>query len=375
MKSRKQNVSWIKSYQKSGQTSYGISFMFRGWNIRKRGFISADEALLEGTRIRTLIIQGKYNPDQLAEKVSRLTLVNYYNSVFIPAKSNTLKATTLRTYKQCFTNWIQPVVGSVLVQQIAGKHFHRILDTMDTEGKSPSTKKNVMSVLGAIINHAVSSGYRDTSVKAPVVSAPVANKRILSPLEVAKLIRSAQQLQGDDFARMIKFLYLSGTRIGEAVALRVQDIDFDKGTITIAQRYYEAVSEGNWGLPKNGKVQTIPIHPELVDCLLKQVEVSKNKNSDLLFSDETGCVISPRKVREQMKRVANNVVANPEEITPHALRRSIASTLVDNNIPLDAVADYMRHGTEVLQNHYNQPNRKQFRNKFSNLKLVVNEID
>ena len=76
-----------------------------------------------------------------------------------------------------------------------------------------------------------------------------------------------------------------------------------------------------------------------------------------------------------MKRVANNVVANPEEITPHALRRSIASTLVDNNIPLDAVADYMRHGTEVLQNHYNQPNRKQFRNKFSNLKLVVNDID
>ena len=35
-----------------------------------------------------------------------------------------------------------------------------------------------------------------------------------------------------------------------------------------ARRYYENVAEaGRWDLPKNGKVQTIPIHPELLQVL------------------------------------------------------------------------------------------------------------
>ena len=132
MKSKTTNVRWIKTYQRSGSKFFAISFMFRGFNIRRRGYLSADEALLEGTRIRTLIIQGKYNPDMQAEKVSKMSLDTYFETIFLPAKSNTLKTSSLRTYKQCFKNWIQPVVGKVNIQQIAIKHAQRIIDNMDT---------------------------------------------------------------------------------------------------------------------------------------------------------------------------------------------------------------------------------------------------
>ena len=69
MKREKTNVRWIKTYEKRGQTAYAISFMFRGWSVRKRGFISADEALLEGQMIRKAIIKGTYDPDQFSDKV------------------------------------------------------------------------------------------------------------------------------------------------------------------------------------------------------------------------------------------------------------------------------------------------------------------
>ena len=375
MKSKQTNVRWIKTYQRSGSKFFAISFMFRGFNIRRRGYLSADEALLEGTRIRTLIIQGKYNPDMQAEKVSKMSLDTYFETIFLPAKSNTLKTSSLRTYKQCFKNWIQPVVGKVNIQQIASKHAQRIIDNMDTNEKSTDTKKTVMNVFKNMVNHSVSAGYREAGINIPTISGKAKTKRVLSPLEVAKLINSAQELYDEEFSRLIKTLYLTGLRIGEAVALRRGDINLERGSITIARRYYENVTEGNWDTPKNGKIQTIPIHPELLQVLHEQLAEGHNKSSQLLFSNEAGKVLKPSSIRGKLYKVAAKALGNADQVSPHALRRSIASTLVDNNIPLDSVADYMRHGTKVLENHYNQPNRKQFRENFKSLQLVANDED
>jgi len=284
-----------------------------------------------------------------------------------------LKSSSLRTYQQCFTNWIQPIVGKISIQQVASKHAQRILDHMDASEKSTDTKKTVMNVFKNMINHSVSAGYRETGINFPTVSGKAPAKRILSPLEVSKLIKVAEELYDAEFSRLIKTLYLTGLRIGEAVALRRGDINLERGSITIARRYYECVSEGNWDVPKNGKIQTIPIHPELLQVLIQQLDEGNNKTTQLLFSNKSGNVLMPSSIRGKLYKVATKALGNADQVSPHALRRSIASTLVDHNIPLDSVADYMRHGTQVLQNHYNEPNRKQFRENFKSLQLVVND--
>ena len=348
--------------------------MFRGWNIRKRGYMTADEAMLEGTRIRTEIIQGNYNPDKSQEKLARVSLSEYFNSIYYSAKKNSVKASSLRTYKQCFNNWIAPVCGKTQLVLIGSKHAQRVLDRMNGAETRPATQKTVMQVFRAMINHAVSAGYRETGITLPKVSGKAGVKRVLSPEEVNTLIRSSKEVVSEEFSRLITTLYLSGLRIGELVALRTSDIDLQAHHITIARRYYENVEEaGRWDVPKNGKIQTIPIHPELVQVLREQmIEASNNKVSELLFTNSNGTVLSPRSVRETMKKVANIAMEDSTGVTPHALRRSIASTLVDSNLPIDSVADYLRHGTQVLQSHYNKPNRKLFRANFSGLRLIVN---
>jgi integrase len=240
--------------------------------------------------------------------------------------------------------------------------------------ESTATQKTVIQTFRAVVNHAVSAGYRDAGITIPKLSAKAPQKRVMSPEEVMALIHSSREVVSEEYSRLITTLYLSGMRIGEAVAIRSTDIDLEAGTITIARRYYENVEEsGQWDVPKNGKVQSIPIHPELLQVLTVQMVNCDNKGvSELLFSNEDGSVLSPRTVRELMKKVANIALDDATGVTPHALRRSIASTLVDSNLPIDSVADYMRHGTQVLQNHYNKPNRKLFRSNFSGLKLIVN---
>jgi integrase len=91
---------------------------------------------------------------------------------------------------------------------------------------------------------------------------------------------------------MALLLARTGMRVGEAVALKWQDIDFEKRLITVRRTF----SRGKLGTPKNGKNREVDMSLQLTDVLKrlhqkKKINALKDgsvKISEWVFSNDSG---------------------------------------------------------------------------------------
>lgn len=136
------------------------------------------------------------------------------------------------------------------------------------------------------------------------------------------------------------FLVLSGLRIGEAIALRMEDVG-DK-YISVTKTFSPTVKE--MGDPKTGSsVREVFIQPELRaaidDYLIYRDETGRRsplffpsrRNGPLLYGAYN------KFLRELSVRVLGRVV------TPHALRHTCASLMLANGVSVDTIARRLGH--------------------------------
>ncbi|MEV7606094.1 tyrosine-type recombinase/integrase [Paenarthrobacter sp. NPDC089322] len=128
----------------------------------------------------------------------------------------------------------------------------------------------------------------------------------------------------------------AGLRIGEAVALRVSDVDFMRGIITPAIQYpgVELKTEQS----KN----PIPIPQNL--CL----ELSVNHaqwGSETLVTNEWGRPISPHRLEHYFREARKSVKGLPEGFRFHDLRHYFASLLIAQGLDVKVVQKSLRHSS------------------------------
>jgi integrase len=118
----------------------------------------------------------------------------------------------------------------------------------------------------------------------------------------------------------------TGLRIGELLALRWQDVDLARGSLTVARSKTEA-----------GTGRQVDIWPELLDELrVYKQQAQYSEPADFVFATSTGKADTRSNVAARLKRCvrrANERLAGedfpaiPEELSPHSMRRSFASLL------------------------------------------------
>ena len=69
---------------------------------------------------------------------------------------------------------------------------------------------------------------------------------------------------------IIRILAYCGTRIGETISIRINDIEFEKGFITLRET-------------KNNKERIVVVHPKLLEMISKYIKYLKLENNDFLF--------------------------------------------------------------------------------------------
>jgi integrase len=88
----------------------------------------------------------------------------------------------------------------------------------------------------------------------------------------------------------------TGLRIGEAVALRWEDINFNGRFIKVERTYYK----GRIGRTKNGKPRTVDMSWQLKDALLNlkqgRVVVDINEQDQWVFTDRKGGLLDVDKM-------------------------------------------------------------------------------
>lgn len=156
----------------------------------------------------------------------------------------------------------------------------------------------------------------------------------------------------------ICLLFVTGLRVGELVTLKHED--FDDLSVKVRRtetRYKDESGKTVYGVkdfPKSAAgVRTVPI-PADYAWLLKKIRLL-NPFGEYVFMGRNGRMTA-NSVRTRLRTVCNKLGIYPK--SPHKIRKTYGSILLDNNIDHRLITDVMGH-TDILctENHYHR-NRK-----------------
>ena len=221
----------------------------------------------------------------------------------------TLKS--IKTDESRFKLYLSPYVGTKEPKDLIPLDVDR-LTRMALKGKSPQTVKLTLSLLRRIVNFGIEKqvcGPMSFKIKMPVVNNIVIED--LNQNQMAKLMKAIEDDPYPEVAAIMSVALFSGMRRGEILSLRWDDIDFDRGFISIKN-------------PKGGQNATIPLSEPVRQVLstLPQGE------SPLVFPGRGG------KKRHDIRRGANRIKKAadlPKDFRPlHGLRHVYASMLTSS---------------------------------------------
>ena len=184
--------------------------------------------------------------------------------------------------------------------------------------------------------------------------------RFLSKEQVTQLLDAACQESGNEAKRdaaILELLYATGLRVGELVSLNLTDIDLQESYIRC------------WG--KGSKERLVHLYPKALKELKEYLSrarlalVKKRNGENALFVNHRGERLTRQWVWNILKTYGAKAGIN-QRITPHTLRHSFATHLLQNGASLRHVQELLGHSsisttqvyTHLTGNHLHQEYEK-----------------
>jgi len=151
------------------------------------------------------------------------------------------------------------------------------------------------------------------------------------------------------------FLYFTGVRIGEMIALNWNDIDFKRKTLTINKTFTNKVENKIFDIidPKTkNSIRTIDLDNDLLDLLKKHYDNERkiyHFNKDMFVFGNVK-YISPTTLTRKLESYVKK--ADIKKITLHGFRHSHASLLIDLGCNSRKVADRLGDTVQMIEHTY-----------------------
>jgi integrase/recombinase XerD len=150
---------------------------------------------------------------------------------------------------------------------------------------------------------------------------------------------------------MLEILYAAGLRVSELVGLRVKDVNLERGFVMV--------------LGKGSKERLVPIGETAADAVRDYLSRSRfgllgNRESEMLFISSQKKGITRQMFWERIKHYALKAGIGIN-ISPHTLRHSFATHLLDNGADLRAVQSMLGHSDISTTQIYTHVSRERLR--------------
>ena len=212
----------------------------------------------------------------------------------------------------------------------------RFIAMLHAKGASPRTLALTLSAWRGyfrwLVRHRGLRANPVLGIRAPRAARPL--PKALSVEAAQRLLDSPENhppLMAQDQA-MFELLYSSGLRVGELVALDLND-DPEKGEVTVTG--------------KGSKTRTVPVGAKARDALRRWLSLRGKvavRDERALFVGARGKRISPSGVWQRLTRWARRR-GLAEHVHPHMLRHSFASHMLQSSQDLRAVQEMLGHAS------------------------------
>lgn len=270
-----------------------------------------------------------------------------------------LSKNTVENYKhdiEKLAHFSEDELAGVPPQRISSKHLKAFIKHINSIGLSAPSQNRILSGIKAFYKFLLLENVIETSPAEQLVTAQTIRKLpdTLSNEEIVQMIEAIDlsKPQGERNKAIIEVLYGSGLRVSELVNLKISDIYFDEGFMRI--------------IGKGDKQRLVPLGryaAKQIHIYLSQVRVHheiKKGSEDILFLNQRGAKLTRAMIFEIIKSLAVKAQIN-KTVSPHTLRHSFATELVQRGADLRAIQVLLGHESITTTEIYTHINRQDLR--------------
>ena len=348
VKSKKRKDKLVKKITYKCEGSY-IDANGSQKRYHKRGFATADEAK-EWERVFLL--------ESTTGLSSNMTVNDLYIK-FMDQKKLVIRERTFYQTDLSFKKHILPVLGNIKLSNLTlekiEKYQHDLLTVNKQNGEV--LKNSTLELIQKELKSLLAFAYEKSYIK---------NMHILSFKKVINIDESKKEVdfwQPEEFYKFIEVvddivyltlfnvLYWCGLRIGEALALNWNDIDFNKKTIRINKSYSDYKHRITNPKTQNS-YRTVIMPDKCFDAVSKLFEHDKQiigfDNQKYIFHFEKPLNQDTIKIRKD-RWIAK---AHVKRIRIHDLRHSHVSLLINLGFSAFDIAKRLGHSVDMVNNVY-----------------------
>jgi integrase/recombinase XerD len=282
-----------------------------------------------------------------------------YVSGFVDYLQNSKSASdnTIQAYHRDINQFIGYVndLGVISLDAIDSSTLNNFTASMIKKGRSDSTVSRCVASIRCFYRYLIMLGEVRVN---PASSIKIVREKkhlpeILSNEEVDLLLRQpmCNDMKGYRDKAMLEILYATGIRVSELVSLNVNDVNLELGVL-----YCRSGS----------KSRVIPVYKDAIDAVALYIDKASalldiNSDGTPLFINRGGSRLSRQGFWKIIKQYAQ-LAGIKKCITPHTLRHSFATHLLENGADLKSIQEMLGHSdisstqvyAQIVKNHYRE---------------------
>lgn len=290
------------------------------------------------------------------DEAHTLTVARYLEDWI--AGKRALRPSTLKSYREHLDHHLLPHLGHYKLRELQARHIDQMLNSLRTRGGktlSNGSLRRVFSTLRTALNAAMRRRLIPYNPAMAVELPPAAYSevRVWTSEQVAIFLEASQP---DPLYPLYHLVVVTGMRRGEVLGLRWQDVDLDRGLLTIRQQVIQLAGGIHVGPPKTKSgYRTVPVDAVTVAVLRRHREAQDQDHaawgdawqaSGHVFTRSNGSIMQPNLVTRRFRELS--VAAGLPVIRFHDLRHTSASLALAAGVAMKTVSDRLGHSTTAI---------------------------
>lgn len=250
---------------------------------------------------------------------------------------------TVRSYHDDliqFFSFLYTRFGTFKLEEISTTFIRSWLASMKDDDVTSRTINRKISTLKSFFKFQLKQGKIENSPMGNIIS-PKINKRLpvfIKEKDLAELTKSldrnAEDWDGLNTKMLITVFYSTGMRLSELINLKERQVDFSRKQLKI--------------LGKGNKERIIPAGVELLEVIKDYINEKRkmfDKSDDVLLVSSKGKKLYPKYAYSLVRSILTNEIKTLDKKSPHVLRHTFATHLMNNGANLDAVKELLGHAS------------------------------
>jgi integrase len=288
----------------------------------------------------------------------RTTLAEFLERWLRDYAANMVKPSTFQRYHAAISRHISPHLGAVRLDKLHAVHIQAMHSKCSDEGLSQQTLLHHHRILNVALKQAVDWGLLAANPTAGV-RAPRPRRAEMQVLDrgQAQAVLAASAAKDANLGLIVGLALATGLRIGELLALRWPDIDFETGRLSVRRTVQRITGKGLvFGATKTHRSgRAVTLGESTFKALLEHhasqaalIASSGDAYNDLglIFAQPLGDPYDPGRVSRAFRKLLSN--AELPTLRFHDLRHTHATLLLAGGVHPKVVSERLGHATVSL---------------------------